>query len=66
MLVVKQDIDGKGKQLVTTQPFNKDEVICSITNYEVIAELFASSLEGFLEVRCGKRIQKVFILASDS
>lgn len=36
MLVVKQDIDGKGKRLVTTQPFKKDEVIYTITNYEVI------------------------------
>lgn len=37
MLIVKQDTDGKGKRLVTTQPFTKDEVICRITNYNLTA-----------------------------
>lgn len=45
MLVVKQDIDGKGKRLVTTQPFKKDEVICRIETYETIVSPTYTSVQ---------------------
>ena len=45
MLVVKSDIDGKGKRLVTTQAIKKDEVVYALKNYEVITSPTYTSVQ---------------------